>query len=61
MPLGMENVSKLPKITAALLEKGYREAEWKKFSAAISCASWGRWRSERSPEPVIGGSPVCMG
>jgi membrane dipeptidase len=31
MPLGMEDVSKLPKITDALLEKGYSEAEVEKI------------------------------
>ena len=43
MPLGMEDASKLPKITDALLKKGYSERTSRRFSAAISCASWSRW------------------
>jgi membrane dipeptidase len=31
MPLGMEDASKLPKITGALLEKGYSEANVQKI------------------------------
>ncbi|MEP7272113.1 MAG: dipeptidase [Acidobacteriota bacterium] len=31
MPVGMEDVSKLPKITAALLAKGYKEADVRKI------------------------------
>ncbi len=31
MPLGMEDVSKLPKITDALLKKGYSEADIEKI------------------------------
>ena len=42
MPLGMEDVSKLPKITDALLKKGYAEPTSRRFSAGISCGSWSR-------------------
>jgi membrane dipeptidase len=31
MPIGMEDVSKLPKITDALLKKGYSEADIEKI------------------------------
>jgi len=38
VPLGMEHASKLPKITEALLDRGYSERDIRKLSAATSCA-----------------------
>ena len=37
MPLGMEDASKLPKITDALLKKGYSEADIEKILGATFC------------------------
>jgi membrane dipeptidase len=36
-PLGMEDASKLPKITDALLKKGYSEADIEKILGATFC------------------------
>ncbi|KAF5406717.1 MAG: Membrane dipeptidase (Peptidase family M19) [Candidatus Udaeobacter sp.] len=37
MPLGLEDASKLPKITDALLKKGYSEADIEKILRATFC------------------------
>jgi len=38
VPVGLEDVSKMPAVTAGLLKRGYSEQDIKKIMAATSCA-----------------------
>ena len=49
MPLGMEDVSKLPKITDALLKKGYSEQDVQKILGGNILRVMDRWRGHPDP------------
>ena len=45
MPEGIDSAADLPKITQALLDRGYSADDIRKFSAEIFCASSAKWNA----------------
>ena len=62
LPKGMEDVSRLPAITDALLARGYKESDVReKSSAATSCACSRPSRASEPSRSVRGGCPATDG